>query len=195
MRTNTLIEEIEAHLRATLSPKRVEHVYRVAQTARRLAERHGADSERAWLAALLHDLAREVPPQQLLSDAQRRGLPLTPLDHVNPMPRLHGVIAAEIAVERFGVADPEVLAAIASHTLGRARMSAVEQVVFLADYSEPGREDHPGLSEVRQLAEADLLLATRTAMDYTIRYLLETNRSIHPQVIDARNWILTGAGA
>jgi len=187
-------ESIKAYLSETLSPKRVEHVLRVADTARGLALKHHLDPDRAYVAALLHDVARETPGPQLLAEFKRRGLPLLAIDEVNPVPRLHGRLGAIWAEERFGIRDPEILEAIANHTLGRVGMSPLEMVVFLADYGEPGRDDHPGLAEARAASETDLALSTRIAMDYTIRYLVDKRRSLHPQVIDARNWILTRAG-
>lgn len=190
----TLDETIRAHLGETLSPKRVSHIVRVADTARAMASRHGLDADKAYTAALLHDLARETPGPLLLSECRRRGVPLLPIDEVNPMPRLHGRLGALWAQERFGVTDAEMLAAIASHTLGRVGMGPLEMVVFLSDYSEPGREAHPGLAEVRAAADDDLSLATRIAMDYTIRYLVDKKRALHPQMVEARNWILTRAG-
>lgn len=187
-------DTIKAHLDQTLSAKRVSHILRVADTARDLAARHGQDPQQAYTAALLHDLARETPGPDLLEECRRRGVTILPIDEVNPMPRLHGRLGALWAQERFGVTDPNVLAAIASHTLGRVGMGPLEMIVFLSDYSEPGREPHPGLAEVREAAEKDLSLATRIAMDYTIRYLVDKKRALHPQMVEARNWILTRAG-
>lgn len=188
-------QSIRAHLDQTLSAKRVSHILRVAETARQLAVRHGQDPQKAYTAALLHDLARETPGPVLLEECKRRGVPILPIDALNPMPRLHGRLGALWAEERFGVTDPEILEAIASHTLGRVGMSPLEMIVFLSDYSEPGREPHPGLAEVREAAEKDLSLATRIAMDYTIRYLVDKKRALHPQMVEARNGILIGVGA
>lgn len=192
---STLNDSIVSYLRETLSAKRVEHILRVAETARRLAAAHGLDTERAYTAALLHDNARETPGPVLLTECRRRGIEILPIDEVNPVPRLHGQLGAAIARERFGIEDVELLHAISSHTLGRVGMTPLEMVVFLADYTEPGRDPHLGLEEVREAAQQDLSLATRMAMDYTMRHLLDKKRSLHPQVVDARNWILTGAGA
>lgn len=191
---STLNDSIVSYLRDTLSAKRVEHILRVAETARQLAAAHGLDIERAYTAALLHDNARETPGHVLLAECRRRGIAILPIDEVNPIPRLHGQLGAAIARERFGIDDPEILYGISSHTLGRVGMTPLEMVIFLADYTEPGRDPHDGLSEVREAAPQDLALATRLAMDYTMRYLLDKKRSLHPQVVDARNWILTRAG-
>lgn len=190
----TLNETIQAHLDQTLSAKRVQHILRVADTAREMAARHGLDAEKAYTAALLHDLARETPGHVLLEECRRRAVTILPIDAINPMPRLHGRLGALWAEERFGVTDPEIREAIASHTLGRVGMGPIEMVVFLSDYCEPGRDPHPGLEEVRTAAEKDLSLATRIAMDYTIRYLVDKKRALHPQMVEARNWILIGAG-
>jgi putative HD superfamily hydrolase of NAD metabolism len=191
---STLNDSIVDYLREKLSAKRVEHILRVAETARKLAAAHGLDTERAYTAALLHDNARETPGPVLLVECRNRGIPILPIDEVNPVPRLHGQLGAAIARERFGIDDPEILNGISSHTLGRVGMTPLEMVIFLADYTEPGRDPHAGLEEVREAAPQDLALATRLAMDYTMRYLLDKKRSLHPQVVDARNWILTRAG-
>lgn len=192
---STLNDSIVSYLRENLSKQRVEHILRVAATARQLAATHGLDIERAYTAALLHDNARETPGPVLLQECRRRNIPILAIDEVNPIPRLHGQLGAAIARERFQITDPEILNAIASHTLGRVGMSPLEMVVFLADYTEPGRDPHEGLERVREVARQDLALATRIAMDYTMRYLLDKKRALHPQVVDARNWILTKAGA
>lgn len=187
-------ETIKAHLDQTLSAKRVSHILRVAETARDLAARHGQDPRKAYTAALLHDLARETPGHVLLAECRRRGVTLLPIDEINPMPRLHGRLGALWAEERFGITDPEILEAIASHTLGRVGMGPLEMIVFLSDYAEPGREPHPGLAESREVWDKDLSLATRIAMDYTIRHLVDKKRALHPQMVEARNWILIKAG-
>lgn len=186
---------IVSYLRESLSSKRLEHILRVAETARELARLHGLDTERAYTAALLHDNARELPGHRLLAECRQRGMAILPIDEINPIPRLHGLLGAAIARERFGIADTELLDAISSHTLGRVGMTPLEMVVFLADYTEPGRSPHEGLAEVRETAPHDLALATRMAMDYTMRYLLDKRRALHPQVVDARNWILTRAAS
>lgn len=185
------IDQLPVHLEATLSSPRVDHVRRVAETARELAALHGVDPERAYLAAMLHDLAREIPGPALLAECRARHVAIAPIDVINPMPRLHGRLAALWAEEKFAVHDPEVLEAIANHTLGRVGMKPLEMVVFLSDYCEPGREPHTGLDEVRAAARQDLAMATRLAMDYTIHYLVHKRRALHPQMVEARNWILS----
>ncbi|HEY9765465.1 MAG TPA: bis(5'-nucleosyl)-tetraphosphatase (symmetrical) YqeK [Chroococcales cyanobacterium] len=170
-----------------ISPKRRAHCRRVAEEAECLALHFGLDSEKAALAGLLHDCAREIPPNRMLQIAHEKGITLYPLDEEKPTVRLHGLLAAEIAREELGIEDEEILKAISSHTLGSLDMTPLEQVIFLADWIEPGRTEHPGLAEVRELAYHSLALATRKAMDFTLLYLIEREEPIHPLAVEARN--------
>jgi predicted HD superfamily hydrolase involved in NAD metabolism len=188
--TQTLLEEIKAWLHERLSPHRYVHSLGVAATARELADRFGADPMRAELAGLLHDAAREWRPPQLLEGARALGLELTYMEEMAPMPCLHGPLGADIAKREFGVADEEMLQAIANHTLGRERMGLLERVVFLADAIEPNRPELPYIVELRELAHQDLNLACRRAYDHTFEYLLRTGQPIHPLAAAGRNWLL-----
>lgn len=173
-----------------LSPRRRAHCRRVAEEAERLALHFGLDPEKAVLAGLLHDGAREIPPKEMLRLARKKGITLSSLDEEKPTVRLHGFLAAEMAREELGIEDQEVLKAISSHTLGSLDMTPLEQVVFLADWIEPGRKEHPGLAEVRELAYHSLALATRKAMDFTLLHLIEKEEPIHPLAVEARNQLV-----
>jgi predicted HD superfamily hydrolase involved in NAD metabolism len=188
--TSTLIDSIKPWLQERLSPHRYQHSLGVAATARELAERFGADADRAELAGLLHDAAREWRPPQLLEGAREAGLEVTYMEEMAPMPCLHGPLGAEVAKREFGVADAELLEAIAHHTMGRERMGLLERVVFLADAIEPNRPSMPYIDELRELAHKDLNLACRRAYDHTFDYLLRTGQPIHPVASAGRNWLL-----
>lgn len=177
-------------LKSRLSPKRYAHSLGVSQTARILAERFGADPEAAALAGLLHDVAREFSAGALLEEAEALGLSVGYVERLAPMACFHGVVGAELAGRELAVDDEGVLQAIASHTLGRERMSLLEKVVFLADTIEPTRGAAPYLDELRALAEQDLDLACRRAYDLTFEYLIRTGQPLLPQAVCARNWLL-----
>ncbi|MBU6428680.1 MAG: nicotinate (nicotinamide) nucleotide adenylyltransferase [Cyanobacteria bacterium REEB65] len=176
------------YLEREMPPKRRSHVYGVASTAQELAVRFGADADKARLAALAHDLVRLWPPEKLVSACRERSLPLAPFDLSYPLPRLHGLLAAHLLGEWFGVWDPEIQAAIASHTIGRPGMSLLERVVYVADSCEPGRG--PQAEGVRAAARTDLDAAVGLAMDEAIAYLLARRLPIHPYAIEARNALL-----
>lgn len=188
--TNHVKDQIRSQLRERLSPRRYQHSLGVAETARALAERFGADSDRAELAGLLHDVAREWRGPELLERARLLGLSIGYLEEMAAMPCLHGIVGADVATQAFGVTDDGLLSAIAHHTLGRERMTVLEKVVFLADAIEPNRPTAPYIEELRALAHEDLDKACRRAYDHTFDYLLRTGQPIHPQAAAARNWLL-----
>lgn len=181
---------ILAWLEMHLSPFRLQHSIAVAETARELALRFGADADRAELAGLLHDVAREWPAVRLLEAARAEGLALDYLEEMAPMPCLHGPVGAGVARETFGVTDEGLLSAIAHHTLGRERMTLDDQILFIADAIEPGRGDADYLADIREAARVDLDRACRRAYDHTFAYLLRTGQPIHPDAARGRNWLI-----
>jgi predicted HD superfamily hydrolase involved in NAD metabolism len=138
---------------------------------------------------LLHDLARAEAPSKLLVFAREHQWTLDPVEVAFPL-FLHGAVAAEQA-KTLGLEDSEVLAAAAFHTSGRAHMSNVEMVVFLADKLEPGKARRfRGLSRARQWSEHDLKQAVLEVLTWHVRYYAGRNDLLHPHTIAARNELL-----
>ncbi len=164
-----------------------DHVLRVVTEARRLAERYGIDEERAVVAALGHDLARALPPDELLRQAETAGLTPSDVERAEPV-LFHGAISAWLMAERFGVDDADTLAAARYHTTARAGMSALERVIYVADKIEPekARED-PALAEARRLADGSLEAAMRVLLNRHVSKALERGWPLHPDTVAARN--------
>jgi predicted HD superfamily hydrolase involved in NAD metabolism len=184
----TVLTWLEDHV----PESRIRHVLGVEQMAIDLAHIHYQDVEKAAQAGLMHDLAKYFKPQRLLEMAIAEGLALDPVDHHNPH-LLHADVSAIVARDEFGIRDPEILTAIANHTLGSPGMSPLSAIVFLADTLEPGRGDTPALAKLRQVSQHDLVQAVWMTCDYTLSYLLETRRLIHPRALLTRNWFLQHA--
>ena len=147
-------ERYIASLRQRLSNARFAHTLGVEQVAVDLAVRNGVDMHRTATAALLHDYAKELPKAELLALAERFGIAVDPVYQASPG-LLHGPVAARLVQQDFGISDAEVLAAICNHTVGRAGMTMMEKIVYLADMIEPLR-DFPGVEALRALARQDL---------------------------------------
>ena len=167
-----------------------EHIEGVVAESRRLALLHGADEERAALAAWGHDIARALSSAELLPEARRLGLPVDPVEEQSPI-LLHGPIGAAILSRDYAIDDAEVLAVARYHTTGRAGMSILEKVVFVADKVEASKlQAEPHLATVKKLAEHDLDAAI---LEYLNQHLLEASRRawpLHPQTVVARNELL-----
>jgi predicted HD superfamily hydrolase involved in NAD metabolism len=162
-----------------------EHVERVVAEADRLAAGYRQlDKEQVELAAWGHDIARALSRQELLARARGFGLEVSPVEEQAPI-LLHGPVGAEILRREYGIDDPEVLAAARFHSTGRAGMSLLEKVIFVADKIEPGKvRAKPALARVRELA------AILEYLDQLLERARQENWRLHPQAIAARNELL-----
>jgi predicted HD superfamily hydrolase involved in NAD metabolism len=185
--------QIEALKAATARLPRglAEHVERVVAEADRLAAGFKElGREQVELAAWGHDIARALSPQELLPRARRFGLTVSPVEEEAPI-LLHGPVGAEILRREYGIDDREVLAAARFHSTGRAGMSLLEKVIFVADKIEPGKvRAKPALARVRELADRDLDAAILEYLDQMLVVAREEGWPLHPQAVAARNELL-----
>ncbi len=162
---------------------RYAHILRVARTAERLARAHGGDPERARIAGMLHDLARLYPGERLVRECRERGIPAGAFERANPVV-LHAPLGAELARTEFGVTDEAVLSAIRKHTVAAATMSPLDEILYLADGLEPGR-DFAGRAELLALAFTDLAAAMRASLAATLAYQRSRDLTPAPDLLAA----------
>lgn len=180
----TLRSEVEKRL----SQKRFLHTLGTVECAVALARRFGADVTKAQQAALLHDVTKEWTVTEQLNFFEKHGIMICNAQKLTPQ-LFHAHSGAIVAKEEFGM-DDAVCDAIRSHTTGRVGMSVLEQILWLADMVEPGR-DFPGVEDLRAIAEKDLSAAVCAGMSHSIAFLLEHDRLIDTQMVDVRNWLLS----
>ncbi|NGZ73765.1 bis(5'-nucleosyl)-tetraphosphatase (symmetrical) YqeK [Saccharibacillus alkalitolerans] len=175
-----LIEEVSSQMPA----KRWKHTLGVMQSAIELAERYGADPQRAELAAIIHDVAKYWPIQRQAAVIADNGLNADLLNYDAPM--WHSEVGAYVAEHEYGIEDREVVDAIRYHTSGREGMTLLDKIVCLADYIEPGR-DFPGVDLIREKARLSLEEGLIAGFDSTLRVLVERGQTIFPTTVLARN--------
>lgn len=187
-KAHTRLERADAFVRARLSEKRYGHTLRVAATAEDLARTHRLEPDRARLAALLHDAAREIGgPDEFLRLAAEWNLPVGEPERESPK-LLHGPVAAELARRDLGVEDADVLEAIRVHTVGRPGMGPLALVLYVADKIEPARE-YPSVERLRGLSREDLREAAAESLRRAIAHNEERGRSIHPASRQTLAWL------
>lgn len=178
-----------------VSAPRLSHILRVEALATDLARHWGVPEDKARAAALLHDVARDLPEAQLESMAAGSSDPFFRSMAVTPAPVvLHAPAGAEIASSQYGIADPEILRAIAVHTTGAPFMDTLSKIIFLADYCEPGR-DFDGVDAVRKLLYTDLDRAMAIALKQTLSYLRTNGRPVDRFTVEAAKAFLSRCSA
>lgn len=159
-----------------LSAKRYQHTLNVRRMAVKLAKRWGADPEKAALAALLHDTAKELPREEMLQILNDNAI-MTENAQNRPSPVWHGICAAILAQTQWGVEDEEVLSAIRCHTTGKPGMSLLDEIVFLADMTSAER-DYPEVDYLRKLEKKDIHQAMREALEMNLHWLEESGKPV-----------------
>ena len=173
------LSKIRRAMEKTLDPKRYEHTLGVEFTAAALAMRYDASVQNAQLAGLLHDCAKCLSDEKRLAICERHNISVNDVEKRNPF-LLHAKVGSFLAMDEYGVTDPDVIHAILNHTTGRPGMSLLEKIIFIADYIEPGRKQAPNLQMIRKLAFINLDEALIKILEDTLTYLKESGGEIDP---------------
>ncbi len=179
--------EILKWLKDNLNEERYIHTLGTAECARELAEKYRLDSEKAYLAGLLHDCAKCFSNDKLL-DIIHKHLQVEECEMLN-YKTLHAPVSAYIAEKEFNITDREILSAIRWHTLGKLEMSEFEKIVFLADKIEPNTRDKEYSSEIRKLLDEEKGLDKALLQCYkeTIKSLVKRDLKICILTIEIYN--------
>lgn len=179
-------EKLLEAAQSQVNPKRFTHILGVVETATRLANTIGVDPNIAEVAAILHDYCKAWTPERLKETI----LAYNDTNWLSyPTPTWHAPAAYYTIQEEFGIMDHDLLNAIYYHTTGRAKMSPLEKVIWVADYIEPNR-NFPGVEQARDLVKIGIDDALRFGLKETIRHLTEQEQLIHPLTLDAYNYYL-----
>ncbi len=180
-------EELIAKVSKQMSEKRFAHVLRVEEKACFLAERYNVDVEKASIAALTHDYAKERPDDEMIQLIRSQSFDQTLIEFGNAI--WHGIVGAYLVKEELEVADKDILEAITLHTTGAAQMSELAKVIYVADYIEDGRVFN-GVEEARELAEKNLDEAVAFETKQTLLHLIGKEFKVYPKTIETYNkWV------
>ncbi len=183
---NLPMEQLRAVALSYLKPKRIPHVLGTEEEAIRLAKRYGADVKDAQTAALLHDCTKKLSIEEQLALCERYGVELDELQR-SALKLQHALTGAEVARHVYGVNDA-VYEAIRWHTTGKANMSKLEKVIYLADYIEPTR-DFPGVEELRRVVWEDLDRGLLMGLEMTIEEMAHWGNPVHVHTLNARDYL------
>ena len=165
---NLPMEQLEPIVIRLLNPNRVVHVLGCRDTAVELAKCWGADEEDAARAGILHDITKALDGPLQLTLCREYGTILDEFSCKYPK-TLHALTGSLVADRIFGE-NEAVVSAICHHTTGKADMSLLEKIIYVADYMEPNR-NFPGVEQLRSLAFSDITAALKLGLEITLRHL------------------------
>lgn len=174
-----------AFLGNRLSQKRFRHSCNVARAARQLAQQYGADVEKAYFAGLVHDICKEIPFEEQYR-LMTQGIFEPDLAELHSRKLWHGIAGAEFIRTEFDVQDEDILNAVRYHTVGRANMSLLEEIIYIADMISEER-DYKGVERMRRLAAKDLQAAMQEALADALSSVLKKNGLLSQNTIEAYN--------
>ncbi len=177
------LEEIVISL---IDPKRVAHILGCRDTAVELAMHWGANETDAARAGILHDITKALRGPLQLTLCSEYGIILDDFSAKYPK-TLHALTGALVAERVFGE-NKAVVDAIRHHTTGKADMSLLEKIIYVADYIEPCR-DFPGVERLRELAFRNLDAALKLGLEMTIELLKQQGNEVSPASRDALAWL------
>lgn len=176
---------IDDYLEKNLSAKRRFHTYAVKDTALKLAKLYGVDSEKTETAALLHDICKNLSIEKINEYVKEFKLDSKYENNIN---LAHSKIAAKIAARDFNISDCDIINAVSYHTTGRAGMSLLEKIIYIADAIEPGRS-YQGVEDIRKAAFVNLDEACLLSLSRTADYVKSQGAFLDEDTADAARYL------
>ena len=183
---NLPMERLEQVVVSLLKANRVKHVLGCRDTAVELAKTWGADPVDAGRAGLLHDITKALDGELQLTLCGAYGKLLDDFSRKYPK-TLHALTGSLVARRIFGE-NNAVVSAIEFHTTGKADMSLLEAIIYVADYMEPNR-DFPGVERLRELAYTDIRGALKLGLEMTLEHLKEQGGEVSPASRQALDYL------
>ncbi len=178
-------KEYESIIEKRMKAGRFKHSKNVAKEAVRLAKKYGADVEKAGIAGILHDATKETSEKEQFELIEKAGIKLSQLE-VATNKLWHAISGAAFVQVELGITDEDIINAIRYHTTGRAGMSLLEKVIFIADFTSADR-DYEGVDKMRKVADRDLDEAVLEGMSFTIADLAQRKLTIAPDTFMGYN--------
>lgn len=178
---------MENIIKELLSDKRYVHCCGVASLSKKLAREIGADEEKAYFAGMVHDIAKEKSLDEMLRLCKEHNVSADGMEKSSAA-LLHA--AAGVAMlEEYGVSDKEILNAVRYHTVGRAEMSQLEKIVYLADMIEPSR-NYDGVEVLRNSLKSGFDEAFKNALRCSVIWNMQKGKAVHSGTLYAWNELM-----
>lgn len=184
---NELLKEIDEDAKKMLSEKRYIHCRNVMKRAVELAKIYGINENKAMLAGLAHDIAKEMPKDEMFKYIEEHNIKIDEFERKNPG-LIHGKIAAVFCKEKYGFTE-DMQKALEYHTTGEPDMDDLAKIVFIADKTEVGRKNNDW-EKIREKEKEGLDALLLYVIDESICYVIKKGKQIRVDTILTRNYLL-----
>ncbi len=182
-------KQIKKLLSQMLDDYRYNHSICVADESKRLADKYGADSQKAYFAGLVHDITKNYSREEHLKIFDNFGIILSDVEK-NSDKLWHAMSGSVYIKEYLGVDDNDIVSAVRYHTTAKSDMTLLEKVIYVADFTSADR-NYPDVDVMRQLSDKSLEEAMIYALKYTIDELIDRNAVVHPDTLCAYNFLIS----
>ncbi|MBE6051414.1 MAG: HD domain-containing protein [Clostridium sp.] len=185
----SILQDAYDCVKGSIKEKRFIHTLGVVSVAKKLAKINGVDEEKAELAALCHDIAKNISKEDMEKIILQNNVVLTE-DEKNTFELWHAILAPVVVKQKLDIKDEEILSAIRWHTTGKEDMTKLEKIIYIADMIEPSRV-FDGVEEIREETLKDLDKGVLLGLSHSIKYLLENGNLIDINTVKARNYLIS----
>lgn len=179
-------DEKKKYLKENLSQKRYQHSLNVASECRKLAEKYGEDSDKAYFAGLLHDVCKELSGEKQKALVLESGFAVC-REELETRSLWHAIAGAYFVKNVFGVEDIDIINSIRFHTVGRAGMTRLEEIVYLADLISADRT-YKDVDKMRKFVYNDLNEAMLEAFRFSIKSIIKKEGMIPLCTVEGYNF-------
>lgn len=180
------VDEKKKYLKEHLSAKRYIHSLNVAAECKKLAVKYGEDKEKAYFAGLLHDVCKELSPEEQQRLIAESGFAVC-REELETRSLWHAVAGAYFVKSVWGVEDIDIINSIRFHTVGRAGMSRLEEIVYLGDLVSADRT-YKDVEKMRKLVYSDLDAAMLEGLVFSIKSVVKKGGFIPPCTVEGYNF-------
>ncbi len=182
------VKDYEEIISKRMKSARLKHSKNVAKEAVRLAKKYGADVQKAEIAGILHDVTKETPDDEQLALMEKIGISASEMKNLSRK-LWHAISGSAFVKAELGITDEDIINSIRYHTTGRANMTVLEKVIFVADFISADR-DYDGVERMRKIADKDLDEAVLEGMAFTIADLAQRKITIAPDTFAGYNYMV-----
>lgn len=169
-------------LKAHLTEKRLIHTVNVAECALKKAKALNIGEEKVLLAAMLHDCAKYLDYKDYEGFVPIEGVPKNVI---------HQFLGEHVARNVLGVKDEDVLDAIKYHTTGKAGMTALGKLIFVADMVEDGRTyDGVDILRAAYYSDSGIDECFNVCLAEVVRFLTAENEYIYKETLNAYDYYI-----